>query len=166
MKEVKDFLLSKENAEQFKDAKKVSPEAKAMLENIYNRVLRKQMRVSCSSCYHDAFTELYTKLKKDEKAFFELYNTTYRLHPGEVLTTFGDAGKNVTNLNLTDKLAKAYLKDNPALASKFAVIPGEEKEEVNPLQAKVEDLQNKLKAEQDAHEKTKQQLKEKQEKPK
>lgn len=71
----------------------------------------------CNDRYCDAVMELYKKLKtrksmaKDQK---------YQLRPGVIIWIGTEA---YSRHNLTDKVAKAYLKANPEAAKKFERLP-------------------------------------------
>lgn len=49
----------------------------------------------------------------------------YQLKAGVLLQAFGDASKVMTNANITDELAQWHLKNNPACAKYFAIMPGQ-----------------------------------------
>ena len=80
---------------------------------------RKVRDCGCMDRYRDAVIELYSKLKqlqtmaKDQK---------YLLRPGVIIWIGTEA---YSRHNLTDKVAKAYLKANPDARKKFERIPEE-----------------------------------------
>lgn len=96
-----------------------------LIETLYYEVLRKEFkRTTCRDCYRDAFIEIATFLKR-EKKMKEKCN--YKLRAGFIIHDF-NTGKIYTNANLTDKVAKAYLKAYPKQAKYFEVMPEEETE--------------------------------------
>lgn len=48
----------------------------------------------------------------------------YQLKAGVLLQAFSDASKVMTNKNITDELAEWHLKNNPACARYFSILPG------------------------------------------
>lgn len=97
-----------------------------VIETLYYEVLRKEFkRTTCRDCYRDAYIEITTYLNR-EKKMKEKCN--YKLRAGFIIQDFA-TGKVYTNANLTDKVAKAYLKEFPKQVKMFEVIPEEEEEE-------------------------------------
>lgn len=100
---------------------------KKLIERLYKEVLDKRItRKSCKDCYRDAFVEIYNYLKR-EKRMKEKCN--YRLKAGVVLQDF-ENGRIYTNANLTDKVAKAWLKKYPRQERMFEIVPDEEETEI------------------------------------
>ena len=95
-----------------------SPEDRQIIEEIHLEEFRKKVRdCGCNDRYRDAVIELYSKLKrlktmaKDQK---------YLLRPGVIIWIGTEA---YSRHNLTDKVAKAYLKANPDARKKFERLP-------------------------------------------
>lgn len=98
---------------------------KAVIETLYFEVTRKRfVPTTCQQCYHDAFIEIYLKLKK-EKAMPKQCN--YVMKAGFIISCPDFYhGKIFTNENLTDKVAHEYLTKYPHMESYFQKIPSEE----------------------------------------
>ena len=95
-----------------------SPEDRQIIEEIHLEEFGKKVRdCGCNDRYRDAVIELYSKLKrlqtmaKDQK---------YLLRPGVIIWIGTEA---YSRHNLTDKVAKAYLKANPDARKKFEKLP-------------------------------------------
>ena len=95
-----------------------SPEDRRIIEEIHLEEFGKMVRnCGCNDRYRDAVIELYSKLKrlqtmaKDQK---------YMLRPGVIIWIGTEA---YSRHNLTDKVAKAYLKANPDARKKFERLP-------------------------------------------
>lgn len=95
-----------------------SPEDRQIIEGIHLEEFGKKVRdCGCNDRYRDAVIELYSKLKrlktmaKDQK---------YLLRPGVIIWIGTEA---YSRHNLTDKVAKAYLKANPDARKKFERLP-------------------------------------------
>ena len=95
-----------------------SPEDRRIIEEIHLEEFGKKVRdCGCNDRYRDAVIELYSKLKrlqtmaKDQK---------YMLRPGVIIWIGTEA---YSRHNLTDKVAKAYLKANPDARKKFERLP-------------------------------------------
>lgn len=73
---------------------------------------------SCSRCYHDAFIEMYTTLKK--YGLRDMAN--FRLCNGVVLQS-AQFSEVITNTNITDEIALLWLKNNPTRINLFSVYP-------------------------------------------
>ena len=83
-------------------------------------------RCNCKDRYQDALIEIYRHLKNNNKMKSEI---KARLRRGIVLTI---NGKHYTSLNITDEVARAYLKEYPHQKKWFEVLPpAEEKPEVD-----------------------------------
>lgn len=98
---------------------------KRLIEELYFQVLRKEfVRTSCQQCYHDAVIEIYCYLKKYRKM---KQKCNYRLRAGFIIACPDFYfGKVFTNENLTDKVAKEYLKRYPKQEQYFAELPDED----------------------------------------
>lgn len=95
-----------------------SPDDRRIIEEIHLEEFGKKVRdCGCNDRYKDAVIELYCKLKrlqtmaKDQK---------YMLRPGVIIWIGTEA---YSRHNLTDKVAKAYLKANPDARKKFERLP-------------------------------------------
>ena len=95
-----------------------SPKDRLIIEEIHLEEFGKKVRdCGCNDRYRDAVIELYSKLKrlqtmaKDQK---------YMLRPGVIIWIGTEA---YSRHNLTDKVAKAYLKANPDARKKFERLP-------------------------------------------
>lgn len=93
-------------------------EDRQIIEELHMEEYGKKVRdCGCMDRYRDAVIELYSKLKrlqtmaKDQK---------YLLRPGVIIWIGTEA---YSRHNLTDKVAKAYLKANPDARKKFERLP-------------------------------------------
>lgn len=95
---------------------------KKLIARLYFEVLRKEFRpTSCQQCYHDAVIEIYLTLKKNKKM---PKKCNYKLVAGFIISCPDFmGGKIFSNSNLTDKVAKEYLKMYPKMEKYFAEIP-------------------------------------------
>lgn len=100
---------------------------KQLIEQLYMDVLDKKFkRTSCKDCYRDAYIEITNYLKREKKM---KEKCKYKLRAGFVIHDF-KTGRIFTNANLTDKIAKDYLKAFPKQRKMFETVPEEEEEEV------------------------------------
>jgi hypothetical protein len=97
-----------------------SPEDRQIIEEIHLEEFGKKVRdCGCNDRYRDAVIELYSKLKrlqtmaKDQK---------YLLRPGVIIWIGTEA---YSRHNLTDRVARAYLKAHPEAKKKFERLPEE-----------------------------------------
>lgn len=97
-----------------------SPEDRQIIEGIHLEEFGKKVRdCGCNDRYRDAVIELYSKLKrlqtmaKDQK---------YLLRPGVIIWIGTEA---YSRHNLTDRVARAYLKAHPEAKKKFERLPEE-----------------------------------------
>lgn len=97
-----------------------SPEDRQIIEEIHLEEFGKKVRdCGCNDRYRDAVIELYRKLKrlqtmaKDQK---------YLLRPGVIIWIGTEA---YSRHNLTDRVARAYLKAHPEAKKKFERLPEE-----------------------------------------
>lgn len=97
-----------------------SPEDLQIIEEIHLEEFGKKVRdCGCNDRYRDAVIELYSKLKrlqtmaKDQK---------YLLRPGVIIWIGTEA---YSRHNLTDRVARAYLKAHPEAKKKFERLPEE-----------------------------------------
>lgn len=98
---------------------------KGVIARLYGEVLGKELRpTTCQQCYHDALIEIYVYLKNN-KAMKKKCN--YRLRAGFIISCpdFRN-GKIYTNDNLTDEVAKEYLKKYPKQETYFQTLPEDE----------------------------------------
>lgn len=89
---------------------------------------RKVRECGCKDRYVDAVIELYRKLKRTQAM---TKDQKYILRPGVIIWIGTEA---YSRHNLTDKVAKAYLKANPDARKKFERVP---EEHVSPAVAKL-----------------------------
>lgn len=95
---------------------------KDRIERLYYEVLGKTFRpTSCQQCYHDAVIEIYLHLKR-EKTMAKKCN--YRMKAGFIISCpdFRN-GRIYTNDNLTDEVAREFLKKYPKRESCFSKMP-------------------------------------------
>lgn len=100
---------------------------KTTIERLYRAVLGKTfVPTSCQQCYHDGLVEVYNHLKKYRKM---AKTSNYRLKAGAIINcpNFMN-GKVFSNDNITDGVARKYLKQFPNNVDMFQVVPEEEKE--------------------------------------
>lgn len=98
---------------------------KNTIEKLYYEALGRTFRpTSCQQCYHDAVIEIYHFIKHNKKM---AQKCKYMLRAGAIImsTTFKN-GKIFTNDNLTDSVAREYLKKYPKQAELFQKMPKSE----------------------------------------
>ena len=95
-----------------------SPEDRQIIEEIHFEEFGKKVRdCGCSDRYRDAVIVLYSKLKKTQTM---VKDQKYLLRPGVIIWLGTDA---YSRHNLTDQVAKAYLKKHPEDRKKFERLP-------------------------------------------
>ena len=93
------------------------------VESLYKEVLNKKIRTcNCKDKYADAVIEIYSYLKNNKKMKDKC---TAQLLNGVV---FPHNGEYYSNANLTDDIARIYLKKFPSRSNLFAVLPPEKEE--------------------------------------
>lgn len=97
-----------------------SDEDRAIIEEIHlEETGRKVRECGCKDRYADAVIVLYKKLKRTQTM---AKDQKYILRPGVIIWVGTEA---YSRHNLTDKIAKAYLKANPEARKKFERVPDE-----------------------------------------
>ena len=124
------YTEAREEAERLRQAydRSYTDSEKRMVARLYMEVLGKEFQpTTCQQCYHDALIEVYLYLKNN-KTMAKKCN--YRLRAGFVISCpdFRN-GKIFTNDNLTDVVAKEYLKKYPAQEIMFQQLPESEEEQ-------------------------------------
>lgn len=95
-----------------------SNEDRQIIEAIHLEETGQKVRdCNCRDRYADAVIELYRKLKRTQTM---ARDQKYMLRPGVIIWIGTDA---YSRHNLTDKVAKAYLKANPEAIKKFERVP-------------------------------------------
>ena len=95
-----------------------SPEDREIIEEIHFEEFGKKVRdCGCNDRYRDAVIVLYSKLKKTQTM---AKDQKYLLRPGVIIWIGTDA---YSRHNLTDQVAKAYLKKHPEDRKKFERLP-------------------------------------------
>ena len=95
-----------------------SPEDRQIIEEIHFEEFGKKVRdCGCNDRYRDAVIVLYSKLKKTQTM---AKDQKYLLRPGVIIWIGTDA---YSRHNLTDQVAKAYLKKHPEDRKKFERLP-------------------------------------------
>lgn len=95
-----------------------STEDRAIIEAIHLEETGQKVRdCGCMDRYTDAVIELYRKLKRTQTM---AKDQKYLLRPGVIIWIGTEA---YSRHNLTDKVAKAYLKANPDARKKFERLP-------------------------------------------
>jgi hypothetical protein len=118
------YISKAEELEEYRK-KGTLPTHEAELAELYMGVCGKHIReCNCKDRWSDALIEIRITLNKIEK--MNMAGTKYRLRVGVVLHDF-EKNESYTNANLTDKIAKEYLKKYPQQAELFEVIPQEPK---------------------------------------
>lgn len=98
-----------------------SREDRQLIEEIYLAEMGCKVRdCGCSNRYTDAVIELYRKLSKKTTM---AKDQKYMLRPGVIIWIGTEA---YSRHNLTDKIAKAYLKANPDARKKFERLPDDD----------------------------------------
>ena len=106
-----------------------SDEDRQIIEEIHMEETGKKVReCGCRDRYVDAVIVLYSKLKKLQTM---AKDQKYLLRPGVIIWIGTEA---YSRHNLTDKVAKAYLKANPEARKKFERVP---EEHVSPAVAEL-----------------------------
>lgn len=95
-----------------------SDEDRRVIEEIHLEETGQKVReCNCKDRYSDAVIELYRKLKRTQTM---AKDQKYILRPGVIIWIGTEA---YSRHNLTDKVAKAYLKANPEARKKFERVP-------------------------------------------
>lgn len=93
---------------------------RSFLDSLYYLIFGKEItNKGCSDCYRDAYIEIYTKLKREQKM---PKKSSYQLKAGAVITFFGSS-QAFTNANLTDEVAVKYLSLCEDNAKMFSYLP-------------------------------------------
>lgn len=95
---------------------------RSFLDSLYFELFGKQItNTGCRNCYRDAYIEICTKLKRENKM---VKTTDFQLKAGVVITFFGSPVA-YTNANLTDEVAFRYLALNKSNERMFAHLPSD-----------------------------------------
>ena len=124
---------------------------KNTIETLYYEVLGKTfVPTSCQRCYHDALIEISCYLKRHGEM---AKKSNFALKAGAIIhSLLFEGGKVYTNDNLTDEVAKAYLKKFPGQIVLFSKVPEgfvpgqDEKPTLEEAQAMLAKAQNGLKS--------------------
>lgn len=117
--------------------KKLTATEKETIANLYAVVFgRRFVRRTCSDCYRDAAIEMYTYLNKGGEL---AENKHYRLRAGKLLHKFGSHDF-LANTNITDDLAREYLRMCPEWIKWFEQYPENWQEEVFGKQEESEEV--------------------------
>lgn len=119
---------------------KADSKVEAIIRDLYLVLFTKTLG-GCGSCLADAMVQLYHYPEDRIKAIMEC---KFKLKSGAVLMDASNKLPNVTNANLTDDLAIAYLRDNRLRECMFTQVPDNLDE---LLDNKVEDKENQEKVE-------------------
>ncbi len=93
---------------------------RSFLDSLYYQIFGKEItNKGCSNCYRDAYIEIYSKLKREQKM---PKKSSYQLKAGAVITFFGSS-QAFTNANLTDEIAVKYLSLCEENAKMFSYLP-------------------------------------------
>lgn len=93
---------------------------RSFLDSMYYMIFGKEItNKGCSNCYRDAYIEIYSKLKREQKM---PKKSSYQLKAGAVITFFGSS-QAFTNANLTDEVAVKYLSLCDDNAKMFSYLP-------------------------------------------
>lgn len=107
--------------------KKMTAAEKETIAKLYAVVFGRQfVRRRCSDCYRDAAIEMYTYLNKGGVLAEDKH---YRLRAGKLLHKFG-SNEFLGNNNITDELAREYLRMCPDWIKWFEIHPKNWEEEV------------------------------------
>ena len=95
-----------------------NPEDKAELEFLYKEILKKELKDGCKDCVVDAYVEL-------KRFKGEVVRSEFELYAGALIedNVGFDAGKAMSNHNLTTELVLFHLSQNPKLIDKFQKKP-------------------------------------------
>jgi len=104
---------------------------RSFLDSMYYMIYGKEItNKGCSNCYRDAYIEIYTKLKREQKM---PKKSSYQLKAGAVITFFGSS-QAFTNANLTDEVAIKYLSLCEENAKMFSYLPDDWETQVSDFQ--------------------------------
>lgn len=93
---------------------------RSFLDSMYYMIFGKEItNKGCSNCFRDAYIEIYSKLKREQKM---PKKSSYQLKAGAVITFFGSS-QAFTNANLTDEVAVKYLSLCDDNAKMFSYLP-------------------------------------------
>ncbi len=95
-----------------------NPEDKAELEYLYKEILKKELKSGCKDCVVDAYVEIM-KFKG------EVVRSEFELYAGALIedNVGFDAGKAMSNHNLTNELVLFHLSQDPRLIERFQKKP-------------------------------------------
>lgn len=95
-----------------------NPEDKAELEYLYKEIFKKELKSGCKDCVVDAYVEIM-KFKG------EVVRREFELYAGALIedNVGFDAGKAMSNHNLTNELVLFHLTQNPKLIERFQKKP-------------------------------------------
>lgn len=113
----------------------ITDSEKETIKEIYLRVKRVELQITCKNCFSDAYFLLFNLFKSNRKHFTALYNSEYRLKNGAILQEFGNVDNFMTSLNTTNELSEYYLRKDQAAIEKFSVYPSDWLQRIAPKQA-------------------------------
>lgn len=98
---------------------KADPSIESTIRTLYFGLFNKSLG-GCGSCLADALAILIHYSNKEMK---KIIDCKFKLKPGVLLADSHLVLPHATSANLTDEIAIAYLRDNPARASLFNELP-------------------------------------------
>ena len=98
----------------------------SIIRNLYHSLFNKTLG-GCGNCLADAMAVLYHFSNNKMK---EIMECKYKLRNGVLLSDPNCVLPNVTSANITNDLAEAYLRDNPAREKMFDTLPDDWEERV------------------------------------
>lgn len=101
-----------------------TPDDAERLDLAYRAVFKQKINRHCINCLYDAFILLRISMKNESRQIKARLECQYRLKAGVVLWIDGEDGRRLyTNANLTDEVAKHWLKEHPDTRHYFSQLP-------------------------------------------
>lgn len=102
---------------------------KATIAELYGIVLQKEFNAtSCNDCYRDAVIEMLCYIRRHGEI---KPVRKYRLKAGVVLQKAFGSATFYTDANITDEVAREFLRNDKSLVSLFSSLPGNWQEDVS-----------------------------------
>lgn len=98
---------------------KQDQQVETIIRELYLELFNKSVS-GCGNCLADAFAEIY---HFPSEQIDKIMECKFKLHSGAILIDSFNRLPIATSANLTDDIALAYLKDNPARKDLFQVLP-------------------------------------------
>lgn len=110
------------------DKRALTLEQKSTISELYSVVLQKEFRAtSCNDCYSDAVIEMLCYLRRHGEV---KPVRKYRLKAGALLQHGFGSSVFYTDMNITDDVAREFLRNDKSLVTQFSSLPGNWQEDV------------------------------------